>query len=180
MTDVTLVVPFGADDTPVAHGTTDYQPHIYRADITDPNSLRLVVVPLRVAEYLCHNAGFYPMAQESEPNFTGEARLYAPYGCSWNGVQYHPNADDIVVVPSAAVADLLAFPPICPEAQRPDQLQLPTPDHVSGEQDKTVRRLKEQGRAEMQAELDAHRHERDQSEPAKVEGKSREIRKRES
>ncbi len=121
MTNVTLVIPFGGHDTPIAHGSIDYQPNAYRADITDPNSPWLVDVPAHVAEHLCHNAGFYQMPQESEPSFTGTARLYAPHGCSWNGVQYEPDADDIVVVPSAAVADLLAFPPICPEALRPEQ-----------------------------------------------------------
>ncbi len=120
MTDVILVIPFGANDTPIAHGTIDYQPHAYRADISDPNSPWLVKVPAHHAAHFIHNAGFYPMQKETEPQFSGTARLYAPYGCSWGGVQYHPDMNDIVVVPAAAVVDLLAFPPICPETSRPE------------------------------------------------------------
>ena len=160
MSDITLVklvVAFGAHDTPIAHGCIDYQPNAYRADITDPNSPWLVEVPPHVAEKLIHNAGFYAM-EETAPQFAGTARLYAPYGCSWGGVRYQPDEDDIVTVPSAAVADLLSFPPICPETARPERE--PVSAELAREHDATltaeiVRRLKEQGRAEAQAELDA-------------------------
>jgi len=118
---VILVVPFGAHDTPIGHGSVDYQPHAYRADITDPDSKWLVEVPPHVAAPLEHNAGFYRMTQESEPSFVGTARLYAPYGASWGEKRYDPDANKIIVVPAAAVDDLLAFPPICPEEQRPDK-----------------------------------------------------------
>ncbi len=119
MTGVILVIPPGAADYPISHGTFDYQPHAYRADIADPNSPRLIVVPPHVAELLCHNAGFYPMAQESESSFEGTARLYAPYGASCDGIRYDPDAEDIIVVPSSKVAELLSFPPICSEENRP-------------------------------------------------------------
>ena len=53
-----LVVPPGAEDAPISHGTTTYRP--YRADHIDPdNSLWLVDVPPEVAVHLMHNAGFY-------------------------------------------------------------------------------------------------------------------------
>jgi hypothetical protein len=59
------------------------------------------------------------MSQETDPTFSGMVRLYAPYGASVDGVQYLPDADDIIVVLSAHAVDLLSFPPICPEASRP-------------------------------------------------------------
>ncbi len=59
------------------------------------------------------------MSQETDPTFSGMVRLYAPYGASVNGVRYFPDANDIIVVPSADAVDLLSFPPICPEASRP-------------------------------------------------------------
>lgn len=98
------------------------------------------------------------MSQETDPTFSGVARLYAPHGASWGAVRYDPDADGIIVVDSAAVADLLSFPLICPEISRP--APEPVPDHVSREQDarhiaEIGERLREQARVEMQGELAA-------------------------
>ena len=117
---VTLILPAGAQDGLISYGTQKFMP--FRADHLDPASALMVNVPRHVAEHFCHNAGFYPMPQETASQFTGTARLYAPHGCGWGGIQYHPDEDGMVTVPSQAVADLLAFPPICPETSRPHDI----------------------------------------------------------
>ncbi len=94
------------------------------------------------------------MTQESTPNPTGTVRLYAPDGASWNGIFYTPDADDIVEVPAAAADDLLSFPPICPEAARPEPEPLPWDPETDARHAREIAAgLKEQGRAEMRADL---------------------------
>jgi hypothetical protein len=55
-----LVVPIGAEQYPISHGTTQYIP--YRADHTDNSAIQvwLVDIPNEHAHYFMHNAGFYP------------------------------------------------------------------------------------------------------------------------
>ena len=58
-----LVVPPGAADAPISHGTTIYRP--YRADHTNPDDpLWLVEIPPEHAIHFMHNAGFYPWKPE--------------------------------------------------------------------------------------------------------------------
>lgn len=59
-----LVVPPGAEQYPISHGTTQYIP--YRADHTDPSAIQtwLVDVLAEHARYFMHNAGFYPWKQQ--------------------------------------------------------------------------------------------------------------------
>ena len=59
-----LVVPLGAEQYPISHGTTQYIP--YRADHTDPSAIQtwLVDIPNEHAQHFMHNAGFYPWKQQ--------------------------------------------------------------------------------------------------------------------
>ena len=59
-----LVVPIGAEQYPISHGTTNYRPFL--ADHTDSSTYPtwLVDVPPDVARHLCHNAGFYPWKEQ--------------------------------------------------------------------------------------------------------------------
>jgi hypothetical protein len=102
---ITLVVPVGADDFPISHGTVDYQPSVYRADHTDPNSKHLLDVPPNVAEPFIHKGGFYPMPEQAPPPSSEMTRLYQPAGptsCTWKDKSYEPDADGCVEVPAEA------------------------------------------------------------------------------
>jgi hypothetical protein len=89
-----LVVPRGAQDYPISHGTTDYRP--FRADHTDPHSLWLVDVPPEVAVHLVHNGGFYPMSetvifQSPHPLVPLRHSDGAPRPVSWGGFSFEPD-----------------------------------------------------------------------------------------
>jgi hypothetical protein len=53
---ITLVLPPGAQDGKISHGTVEYLP--YRQDHQNPNSAWLVDVAPDAARYFCWNGGF--------------------------------------------------------------------------------------------------------------------------
>ncbi|HZU90090.1 MAG TPA: hypothetical protein VE993_12610 [Stellaceae bacterium] len=105
---VTLIVPPGAADYPIAHGTEPYHP--YRADHADPASQWLVDVPEAVAAHLLHVGGFAVAKKETAPAPQGMVAMRHPesIGCSFAGQTYGPDADGFVSVPAEAAAALAA------------------------------------------------------------------------
>jgi hypothetical protein len=59
-----LVVPIGAEQYPISHGTTQYRPFL--ADHTDKSTYPtwLVDMPAEHAQHFMHNAGFYPWKEQ--------------------------------------------------------------------------------------------------------------------
>jgi hypothetical protein len=105
---VTLVCPPGADDYPIAEGTTAFAP--YRENYRDPASRWLVDVPLEMAGRLIHNGGFFAMKTKAAVSElpAGMVLLRHPdgNGCGWNGIAYEPDADGAILVPREAISDL--------------------------------------------------------------------------
>jgi hypothetical protein len=106
---VTLQLPPGAAEYPIAHDTVSYVP--YRADYTDPASVWLIDVPDHVAVHLLHSGGFSVARKERPATGSGaqpglvRMRHAEGIGCSFAGRAYEPDADGVVMVPVAAVED---------------------------------------------------------------------------
>lgn len=129
---LTLVVPPGAEDAPISHGTREFRPFL--EDHLAPDSRRLVRMPPDVAaNYLRGNTGFYllPEQNQMERSLMSDdpemVRMRHPDGgsCGWGGSAYEPDEHGVVTVPAAAVPDLLphGFRPV------PDEFPgMPLPD----------------------------------------------------
>jgi hypothetical protein len=109
MTNVTLVLPPGANDAAISHGTMDYQPEAYRLDHTDRNSERRIELPPHVAAPLLHRGGFYVAPTSYVVHSQGSIRMRhkdGPRSCGWGGIAFEPDEDGVIEVPVEAIADL--------------------------------------------------------------------------
>jgi hypothetical protein len=105
---VTLIVPPGAADYPIAHGTERFIP--YRRDHADPASVWLVEVPAEIAVHFLKVGGFAVAKKEAPAVPAGMVRMRHPEGtgCSFAGRGYEADADGVVLVPAEAAAELAA------------------------------------------------------------------------
>jgi hypothetical protein len=122
---LTLVVPPGAEDAPIAHGLRVFKP--YRADPLDPDSGWLVRMPPDVAaQYLHGNTGFYLLEEKIQPMSDEMIRMRHPDGgsCGWGADLYEPDEHGVVTVPASAVPDLMphGFRPVPDEVRTTPEL----------------------------------------------------------
>ena len=101
---VTLIVPHHTLGYPIAHGMASFEPY------PDEEGRWLVEVPEAVAAHLLHVGGFAVAKKSMPATPAGLVAMRHPEGagCSFAGRAYEPDADGVVKVPAAAVAELLA------------------------------------------------------------------------
>ncbi len=120
---VILVVPPGAEDSPICHGNEAFAP--YRADHLDHNSGWLVAVTPQAAVALLHKGGFSLYAPPMRRRLSGDMAYMihkeGPRSCSWDGEAYEPDVHGRVRVPVESQEDMFSHgvvgaPPL-PEAE---------------------------------------------------------------
>jgi len=105
---IKLVVPGGETrGYPISHGDERFEP--FPEVEGDPLSRWLVVVPDHAAAHFMHRGGFTLFKPTAEFHLSGvvvRVRNAAGAGCAARGVEYTPDANGVIIVPTEIVPDL--------------------------------------------------------------------------